>query len=237
MPSTSFASPVLEGKDAHAIAIHFREHMDDYEESRKQHGMTMERAYLQPTPMGSFVVAYIESGPDFADLTKELVTSEHPIDKFFIQNLAEIHGVDLTQPPPGPPPEYIGGWSDPDVHTRKKGLAFTAPLQPGKTDLGRAFVKEYSEARASEHAESRRAKGISKELVFLNSTPHGDVVCVYLEGDDPQDGNRQFAESKSDYDVWFKDECKKFFDANIDFNVPLPQIETVWDWARTPVPA
>ena len=44
-----------------AIGDYFHEHPDEYRESRRGAGVVLERAYLQKTPMGSFVVAYIES--------------------------------------------------------------------------------------------------------------------------------------------------------------------------------
>ena len=47
--------------------------------------------------------------------------------------------------------------------------------------------------------------------------------------------NRGFAASRKPYDVWFKDECKKVFIPEIDFNDPLPPIEVIWDWEATKV--
>jgi hypothetical protein len=51
--------PVAPGKsdeDAGSIAAYFKANMDQYRESRKRLGTSMERAYLQATPMGSVVI-------------------------------------------------------------------------------------------------------------------------------------------------------------------------------------
>jgi len=121
------------------------------------------------------------------------------------------------------------------VSERKPGLSFVAPLAPGKTDAGRAFANEAFNNRRQDHTESRRKIGVTHECIFLNQTPMGDLIVVYLEGDDPAEGNRKFAASRDAYDVWFKDECKKIFTPEIDFNDPLPAIQSLWSWEAATV--
>ncbi|MDQ6900114.1 MAG: hypothetical protein M3072_11505 [Candidatus Dormibacteraeota bacterium] len=134
-------------------------------------------------------------------------------------------------------PETIGEWVDPQVTTRKKGLAFVAPVLPGKDDASRAFAREAFVARKAELTESRRALGQNLEVVTLTSTPMGSFVCAYLEGNDPVQGNRGFAASTRPYDVWFKDRLKELFPPELDFNQPLPPIEQVFDYLAQLVPA
>ena len=138
-------------------------------------------------------------------------------------------GFDATQPPPGEPPELLADWMDETRTARGRGLAFCAPVRPGATEKGRAFAHQAYEARRDELAASRRAQGVTREVVTLNHTPMGDVVCVYVEGDDPVQGNKQFAESRSEFDVWFKDRCKEIFPPEVDFNEPLPAIAEIFD--------
>jgi hypothetical protein len=35
----------------------------------------------------------------------KLGSSEHQFDKWFGAKVSEVHGIDLAQPPPGPPPQ------------------------------------------------------------------------------------------------------------------------------------
>jgi hypothetical protein len=231
--------PLAPGKtdaDAGSIPAYFTANMDKYRESRKRLGSTVERIYLQPTPMGSLVIAYAEADRDFADWNRALLSSDLEIDRRFIEMVADIHGVDVRQPPAGPPPETIGEWVDPDVTTRRKGLAFVAPVLPGKDEAGRVFAREAFETRKAELTESRRALGQNVEVVTLSSTPMGSFVCGYLEGNDPVEGNRGFAASTRPYDVWFKERLKELFPPDIDFNQPLPPIKTLVDYVAELAP-
>lgn len=232
MTKTLTTAPVLAGQDARSVAETFRSRMDEYRESRTRAGITMERAFLMPTPMGEFVVAYFEAEGDANEALRGLVSSDLPIDRYFVGALKTVHGIDLTEPPAGPPPEVIADWTDPSVTTRKNGLAFCAPIMPGAQDRGRSFGNEAFNVRRDEFAESRRALGESAETVVLMTTPMGDIICVYLEGDDPAEANRRFAASQTPYDAWFKAQCRTLFVPEVDFDQPLPPIEQIWDYQR-----
>src|SRR5207247_5532506 len=207
-----------------------RENRAQYAESRRRAGVRLERVYLMPTPAGRFAVAYLEAERDFLETQGVFMSSGDPFDQEFMRRLGDVHGFDPTQPPPGPPPEVVAEWWDPEARSRRHGLAFVAPLRPGSTDDARAFAREAFQDRVDELTASRRDIGQNGEVVVLNSTPMGDVVCVYLEGDDPAESNRRFAASQRPYDVWFKARCRDIFPDDIDFNEPLPPIEQIWDW-------
>ena len=221
--------PVVPGKDARDVANVLKGRDDEYRESRGRVGVHMERAFEQVTPMGTFVIAYIESDGPFAEADARMARSDLAIDRDFMGAIKEVHGFDATQPPPGEPPETLGDYVDESATSRKRGLAFCAPIMPGADAIGRAFAKEAFETRRAEHAASRRELGITHETVTLNHTPMGDVICVYLEGDDPVEGNRRFAASRSDYDVWFKEQCARIFPPEIDFNQPVPHASQLFD--------
>jgi hypothetical protein len=221
--------PVMPGKEAKDVAKILKGRDAEYAESRRRAGVQMERAYAQETPMGTFVVAYIESDKPFGETNAEMAKSDLQIDRDFIKAIQEVHGFDATQPPPFDPPEVLGDWADPDVSERKRGFAFCAPVMPGAEDKGRAFAKEAYENRRSEHTASRRALGITREVAVLNHGPQGDVVGVYIEGDDPVESNRREAASRSDYDVWFKDQLKGIFPPQVDFNEPVPGVTEIFD--------
>jgi hypothetical protein len=229
MGKIAFAVPVLPGKDAKSVSEIFRNRGDEYSESRKRQGVTMERAFEQVTPMGTFVVAYLESDGPTDEAMAKLGSSDLPIDREFTAALKDVHGMDVTAPPPGDPPEILGDFVDHGASDRKRGFAFSAPVMPGAEDRGREFAREAFETRRDEHAASRRALGVTQETVVLNHTPMGDIICVYIEGDDPDGGNRRFAESRSEYDVWFKEQLKGIFPPQIDFNEPVPGVTQIFD--------
>ncbi len=229
MQKAANAFPVLPGKDARDVSSMLKARPSEYAESRRALGVHMERAYEQVTPMGTFLVVYTESDDPFGEVIGRGAQSDRAIDRDFVAAVKEVHGVDAANPPALEPAETLAAFEDPAVPERKRGLAFIAPVMPGATQRGREFAKEAWERRLDEHTASRRKHGITREVVTLNHTPGGDVICVYIEGDDPVEGNRRFAESRDEYDVWFKDQCKQIFPPEIDFNEPLPPITEVFD--------
>jgi hypothetical protein len=232
MGKTATVAPVLPGQDPKSVAAMFSSRMDEYRASRTRAGITMERAYQMATPMGTFVIAYVEAEGDPNQAMMGIAGSDLAIDRDFVAALQRVHGIDFSQAPAGPPPEVVGDWSDPEVTQRKRGLAFCAPLIPGRTDAGREIAHKAFVTRLAEVTESRRALGQSREVVVVNTTPMGDICCVYLEGDDPVEGNRGFAASTRPYDVWFKEQLATIFPAEVDFSQPVPPVEEIWDWHR-----
>lgn len=107
------AFPVVPGRsesDVKAIAEHFRSDPRAYQEGRGEVGITMERAYLQHTPMGDFVVAYIEAEHTFDKVMEKTLASKSEINQRFVKHVNDVHGVDLTQPTPGQWPETVAQW-------------------------------------------------------------------------------------------------------------------------------
>jgi hypothetical protein len=182
MVKVGFAVPVLPGKEDLAT-IHsieeIRRRMPEYEESRHRAGVIVERVYLQGNPDGSkLFVIYVEAAGDTADVLGTFATSGSDFDRWFLDVNQEITGIDFRQPAPGGGPEHIASWAEPGG-SRGAGLAFAAPLLPGKAEGARAWAGEAFESRRRELTESRLALGQTREEVFLNSSPAGDV-CVAM---------------------------------------------------------
>ena len=183
--------------------------------------------------MGSFVVAYVESEGAAGETMGKMAASELQFDQDFARLVKEIHGVDITEPPHGAPPETVGNWVDADA-PRGRGLAFCAPLIPGQEDAGRRLTAEAFSARRDEMTASRRALGHCVEVVTLHDTPMGPIVGVYLEGTDPVEGNRKLTESTEPFDLWFKGQLKTIFPSEIDFDKPVPPVKEIFDSETLP---
>ena len=197
-------------------------------------GISLERAYLQPTHMGDFVVAYMESERPSPETIGMMAASELAIDQEFVRLVKEVHGVDVSMPPPGAPPETVGTWVDPDAKTRGRGMAFCAPFIPGAEDAGRRFSTEAFRTRVDEMTASRRALGQTVEVVTLHETPMGPITGIYLEGADPVEGNRRLAASTEPFDLWFKGELAKLYPPQIDFSKPIPPVREIFDSESLP---
>jgi len=227
----ALAFPVLPGKseaDVRRVAERFKEDPQGYWESRRSQGVTLERAYWQHTPMGDFVVAYLESTqPTLGEAFGAAGHDNTPMGKFFAETVKEVHGVDISQPPEGAPPEIVAEWSDPQVTDRGKGLAFMAPIIPEMEAFARQWAAETFGSDGM--AQSRRALKQNIEIVTLMQTPNGPVTAVYIEGEDPASGNKQFAESTSDFDLMFKENLSKIYPPFIDFSKPIPGLTEIFD--------
>ncbi len=227
MTRTALVFPVLPGKDAKDIAKEMKSRPREYEQSRRRLGITLERVYQQHTPMGDYVTAYIEAEGDPLEKFGTLPSSDLAIDRYFVKAVKEIHGADLTQPMPGPAPETVGAWSDPTAKGRGSGMAFCAPLTPGETERARTFAADAY--HRDEFTASRRRLHQSVELVTLHSTPQGDIVGIYVEGDDPVKSNAAFAASQDPFDLWFKEQLTKIFPPAVDFTKPIEGVEEILD--------
>jgi hypothetical protein len=73
--------------------------------SRKAIG-ARERTFMQPTPMGDLVVVTLE-GDNPGQSFGKFVNSTDPFTLWFLEQVKEVHGIDLTQAASGPMPELV----------------------------------------------------------------------------------------------------------------------------------
>ena len=109
MDHICFALPVLPGKSPDARD--FQHELDgprkaDYAASERRIGIVKEHWFLQQTPQGDLLLAYMDS-PNFAQALGQFSASQDEFDQWFKRRLAEVTGVDLNNPPPGPLSELL----------------------------------------------------------------------------------------------------------------------------------
>jgi hypothetical protein len=107
-------------------------------------------------------------------------------------------------------------------------LALAIPIAPGKTDEWRQFIAQLNGARKAEYKASRNRMGI-REWAFFQQTPHGDLVVLVLEGDDPARAFAQFGEGNDAFTEWMVAEVKKVHDFDLRQPPPGPLPELVVD--------
>jgi LmbE family N-acetylglucosaminyl deacetylase len=77
----------------------------EFEASRRALGVR-ERTFLQPTPMGDFVIVTLE-GDDPASAFGKFGQGNDDFTTWFKAQVQDVHGMDLAAPPPGPLPELV----------------------------------------------------------------------------------------------------------------------------------
>ena len=91
--------PVLPGKtdpEVKEAADYFRNHPGDYRQSRRDAGVSLERVYLQKTPMGGVAVAYIEAEKPFAETFPALLDTSLEVNRYFADFIHRVHGVQVN---------------------------------------------------------------------------------------------------------------------------------------------
>ncbi len=77
--------------------------------SEERINITKESWHIQQTPQGDLLLAYIES-PNFADALSKVSQPQDEFDQWFKRRVAEVTGVDLNNPPPGPLSEQLSSY-------------------------------------------------------------------------------------------------------------------------------
>jgi hypothetical protein len=112
MDQVCFALPLVPGRTSDARA--FMAELEDarkgeFAASEQRIGIVKESWYLQQTPDGDLLVAYMES-PDFAKALESFQQSRDEFDQWFKQRMADVTGVDLNEPLPGPLSEQLSSY-------------------------------------------------------------------------------------------------------------------------------
>ena len=80
----------------------------EWADFNKRYALTTHDAWLAETPTGPAVIA-IHGGPGSDTFMQKLGKSTNAFDKWFAGKIKEIHGMDVSAPPPGPMPQkYLG---------------------------------------------------------------------------------------------------------------------------------
>lgn len=103
-------------------------------------------------------------------------------------------------------------------------LAFVIPLLPDKTATARTALESFSNGeRTSEYISSRQRLGITRECVWIQQTPGGDVSVVYLESADPQAALVGMATSNDLFDRWFREHVRAIHGIALEDGFPPPE--------------
>lgn len=183
LKEVAFVAPVLPGKDAALIALTkeaLGPRLSGYEASRKNAGISRERAWLQKTPKGSMIVV-IREVKNVEEHFKKIASSDSDFDKWFRAKVKDVHGLDLGADSHPPKSELVLDWSA-NGSEGAQALAFAAPLV--NKDFWLGAMKEIKGARSKDLDTFWKETGISKEHVWLFESPMGAMAIVYKEGKD-----------------------------------------------------
>lgn len=103
-------------------------------------------------------------------------------------------------------------------------LCLAVPLLPGTTSTDREeMLSCWSGERAADHAASRRGHGITRESVWIQSTPENDVAVVLLESPDLAAAILGLATSQAPFDAWFRDHLRAVHGLDLANGMAIPE--------------
>jgi hypothetical protein len=105
-------------------------------------------------------------------------------------------------------------------------VCLVLPVQPGRSNDAREFMRELEASRKDEYARSEERIGSTKEVWFLSGVGGGDAMVAYMETNDFAHALGLFSQSQDEFDVWFK---RRLAEATgVDLNNPpemtLPEL-------------
>jgi hypothetical protein len=80
---------------------------DGFDDMNARLGLTEHQAYLQPTPDGNFLAVVVQDGPGADSFAENLIASDHEFDRWFVERIADAHGIDPAGPLPPAPTRYL----------------------------------------------------------------------------------------------------------------------------------
>jgi hypothetical protein len=178
------AAPILAGQEEafqEVVAEIKGDRAEVHRTAYSELGVTKEQVWLQKTPEGSMAVVVLE-GTDLEGLGEREAASEDP------------------QPPPN---QLVFHGDVSGVEGETHPFAIAVPILEGKRATFDEFIAAFEEKKAA-WEESRRAKGVAKEYVWLQETPAGAMVVVYFESTSP-DGPPLTDETELEFDAWFQE--------------------------------
>ena len=102
---------------------------------------------------------------------------------------------------------------------KTKMFAMAIPLLPNKVEEWKKFSHELLGPRKEAFIASRKKLGV-RERTFLQHTPHGDLVVVTLEGENPEEAFKNFSKEDNEFTKWFLHQVNNLH--GVDLSQPPP---------------
>lgn len=103
-------------------------------------------------------------------------------------------------------------------------LCIAAPLLPGTSSTDREeMLSCWHGERSEEHSASRRRHGVTRESVWIQGTPAGDLAVVLIESPDLSHALLGLATSDEPFDLWFREHLLAVHGMDLTAGMSLPE--------------
>jgi hypothetical protein len=94
-------------------------------------------------------------------------------------------------------------------------LCLALPIRPGQTQALQEFVQTITESKWREYEDFQKRSRVQKVTWSLQSSPQGDQLLIYNEGEDFTRLSREFAGSTHSFDIWFGQQLQQITGVNV----------------------
>ena len=233
MAATAKMFPILPGMTP--AVLEFAEEVlgprrAEHDESHRVLGLTAEKMWVEPTNEGDVLIIYLE-GDDLDKSMRMLGESSHNYDLWFKEKFYTLTGADLCDIRVAGPAKLE--FESPLVEGRVPGAATATAfhVSEGRLDDFQRFLKdELGGAHADAYRDYLTRFGITRERFYLDLTPKGERVVLYIEGDDPAGAVTRFARSSHPFDAWLREEMLYLNGIDYIRRQTAPPPHLILDW-------
>lgn len=229
MTEVAIAIPIAPGKTEawqRALEDLLGPRYDEYDTSRRRYGLTSQTTFLQKTPMGDFALIHL-TGPDVHASFHQMSASQDPWDVAWREMTLDLHGMDFARGEAVFPEVTLAFSMESSDSTGSTPFMFLAPLTKDGAAEIRAVAAELMGDRHDEYLAARRAIGVQREAVFLESTAMGDALVFYWLASDPQASLEKLMVSSDPLDEWLRSKANAVHPVAVDALVNTASANTL----------
>jgi hypothetical protein len=108
MPVLNVMFPILPGKEAARAWVDEIARSEGWNAMQQRGDITRETFTLLTTPMGSFMLVWVEG--DIGKAMMDVASAQDEFTTWHRAQLKDVTGIDMTQPSDAPPPELLLDW-------------------------------------------------------------------------------------------------------------------------------
>jgi hypothetical protein len=227
------AVPAPQPKSAFAAECGWMAHrLEDFESSRANAGIDMERVALLDSPIGHVTISYLEGTKSYRDAAKTIRTTPAIFDQDMMTRGKVLHAMSEDQQRElRAPLETALGYRGAET-PRGPWHAFVAPVAADMTDRWQRFCAERSGPRQGEFEAFLVKNGFTAFREGLYRNPRGQLACVYIEGSADVDALPRAVRADGPFEEWFAAEFSAVHGADLRQKLMWPLVGKTWDWVK-----
>jgi hypothetical protein len=204
----------------------------EFERSRANAGVTVERVSLLSTSRGTITISYLEGNASYRDVARTIRHSPSVFDQDMMNRGQVLHGLSADQQKQRRAPlETVVLFREVDGK-RQPWHAFCAAIASRAEDRWQEFCTALNGPRRAEFEEFNRGNGFTVFCAGRYDGGDGGLACFYLEGTDDTEALPSAVDRGGPFGDWFAGAFTAAFGADVRHGLPFPAMGKPWDWVE-----